>query len=85
MLDNVHKLKEYVVNNYKKYSKDLAEKYKNYLLISNSINNNKSKLEVQINHKLIQERLNRCGFFVAITNDALTPKEMLITKEKEIV
>lgn len=82
MLDNVHKLKEYVVNNYKKYSKDLAEKYKNYLLISNSINNNKSKLEVQINHKLIQERLNRCGFFVAITNDALTPKEMLITIRK---
>ncbi len=27
-------MKEYVINNYKKYSNDLKEKYKNYLLIS---------------------------------------------------
>lgn len=82
LLDYMHKLKEYVIKNYKKYTKDLAEKHKNYLLISNSIKNNKNKLEVRINHKMIQEKINRCGFFVAITNDTLTPKETLITIRK---
>lgn len=82
ILENANKMKEYVINNYKKYSNDLKEKYKNYLLISKDIKSEKGSLYVSINHQLIQKRIDRAGFFVAITNDSLTPLQTLTTIRK---
>ena len=75
-------MKEYVINNYKKYSNDLKEKYKNYLLISKDTKSEKRPFYVSINHQLIQKRIDRAGFFVAITNDSLTPLQTLTTIRK---
>ena len=57
-------MKEYVINNYKKYSNDLKEKYKKYLLISNDTKSEKRPFYVSVNHQLIQKRIDRAEFLL---------------------
>ncbi len=65
-------LKETLCN--QKYNKGIAKNYSKYFNITKG-KNGLNKVEEK--NDVIQEEINFCGFFMALSNKKLTPKEML--------